>query len=145
MANEILIIDDDEDDCREFEESLVQLGGSARVEYRLSAEGGLQFLEEHKLDLPKVVVIDMAMPSMSGIKAMQKIIANYRINTIMYSTFCSDEIVKEVKALGCIDCMQKGTSYTDNLKFAKRVLDHLKALNSTNIEDPSNGRHEESV
>jgi DNA-binding NtrC family response regulator len=125
MGEGVLIIDDDEDDCMELEESLIHVGSRVRVDYRMSAESGLKFLSEHKNDLPKIVVIDMNMPGMNGISVLRQIMDNYAVMTIMHTTSCNEALVREVKSLGGIDCVQKGTSYADNLRFARRVLELL--------------------
>lgn len=125
--NGVLIIDDDEDDCRMVEESLHQVGIRERIEYRLSAEEGLEFLEEQRERLPKLVIIDMNMPLMNGTTGLKKIVERYSIKVIMHTTYCTDELVKEVKLFGGLDCVKKGTSYADNLRFAKRVSELLKA------------------
>jgi two-component system chemotaxis response regulator CheB len=125
MGDGVLIIDDDEDDCMELEESLIHVGSRVRVDYRMSAESGLKFLNEHKNDLPKIVVIDMNMPGMDGISVLRQIMDNYPVMTIMHATSCNESLAREVKSLGGIDCVQKGTSYADNLRFARRVLELL--------------------
>lgn len=122
----VLIIDDDEDDCRMVEEGLRQIGILERIEYKLGVKEGLEFLEDQKERLPKVVIIDMNMPLMNGTTGLKKIVESFNVKVIMYTTYCTDELVKEVKTLGGLDCVKKGTSYADNLKFARRVFDLLK-------------------
>jgi chemotaxis response regulator CheB len=63
------------------------------------------------------------MPMMNGVDFLSKLNALYAIPVIMYTTTCDDGLVKEAKELGAIDCVKKGTTYVDSLKFAKRVAE----------------------
>ena len=128
MANGVLIIDDDEDDCLLIEESLHQVGILERIVSKRGAMDGIRFLEETKDDLPKVIILDLNMPEMNGLEALQEILKRYAVKIIIHTTTCSDETISKVKLLGGFDCVKKGTSYSDNLKFARKVYDLLNAV-----------------
>lgn len=126
MRKALLIIDDDIDDCRILEESLYQIGPLDHIEYRHNIKSALEYLEENRDELPKVVVIDMNLPIIDGMKGLQMILPKYPMIVIMYTTTCTPEIKQKAIESGAFDCVQKGNTYADNLRFAKRVFDILQ-------------------
>jgi CheY-like chemotaxis protein len=132
MEHSILIVDDDPDDCQIIEESLYQAGWKHAVHFAIGGHDALRFLELQRTSatLPVIIILDVNMPAMNGLEVLAKLKEDrYRhIPVILYSTSCSDELVLKSKELGAHDCAKKGTSYTDNIKFAHRVL---ALINST--------------
>jgi CheY-like chemotaxis protein len=126
MQRSILVIDDDEDDCRIIKESLFQAGFRDPVYSTLESSEAFKLLEQMKGNFPTLIILDLNMPLVSGMEILKLIVKGYGIPVIMYTTSCDDETVKEAKSLGAVDCIQKGTSYSDNLKFAKYVSDLLR-------------------
>jgi CheY-like chemotaxis protein len=130
MEHSILIIDDDPDDCELVVEGLHQVGWNFDVEFITDSQESLNFLQwKNSLHaLPSVIILDLNMPKIGGMEILAQIKQAYKdLPVILYSTTCSDEIVKKAKQLGAHDCIKKGTSYTDNLKFARMVLAMVKA------------------
>jgi CheY-like chemotaxis protein len=127
MGNDILIIDDDEDDCELLKKTLLQIGIKVPITCAHEGAGAFQSLRESK-NLPAIIVLDVNMPLMDGFQVLQKLREEFQIPVILYTTHCNDEVVKRAKSLGAVDCIQKGTSYADNLKFAKRVHDLLRKV-----------------
>jgi CheY-like chemotaxis protein len=132
MEYSILVVDDDPDDCQIIEESLYQAGWKHSVYFAIGGLEALKFLESQKTSgtLPVIIILDVNMPAMNGLEVLAKLKKDdYRhIPVILYSTSCSDELILKSKELGAHDCAKKGTSYTDNIKFARRVL---TIINST--------------
>jgi CheY-like chemotaxis protein len=133
MEYSILVVDDDPDDCQIIEESLYQAGWKHSVEFAIGGLEALESLESQRTSgtLPVMIILDVNMPAMNGLEVLAKLKENdfYRhIPVILYSTSCSDDLILKSKALGAHDCAKKGTSYTDNIKFARRVL---ALINST--------------
>jgi DNA-binding NtrC family response regulator len=126
MGNSLLIIDDDIDDCHILEESLYQIGSLENIEYRHSIKSALEYLEENRHQLPKVVVIDMNLPIIDGVTGLSMILPTYPMIAIMYTTTCTPEVKEKAIKNGAFDCVQKGNTYADNLRFAKRVFDLLQ-------------------
>lgn len=124
----ILLIDDDEDDIIFLKESLLQSGFRSSIDAALSGQQAFQFLDERKEMLPSLIILDLNMPEMNGIKVLEKLQSDYSIPVIVYTTSCSDEIIDEVKKLGAMDCLKKGTSYSDNLKFATHVIQLMRSF-----------------
>jgi CheY-like chemotaxis protein len=132
MEHSILVVDDDPDDCQIIEESLYQAGWKYSVHFAIGGHDALRFLELQRTSgtLPVIVILDVNMPAMNGLEVLAKLKENHyrHIPVILYSTSCSDDLILKSKDLGAHDCVKKGTSYTDNIKFARRVL---ALINST--------------
>ncbi len=123
MTHDLLIIDYDIDDCQLLEESLYQIGTVDNIAFRHNIKTALEFLEEHKENLPKVVIIDVNLPIVDGMTGLKSILEHYPVTAIMYTTSCTPEMKDKALKIGAIDCVQKGSTYSDNLKFAKRLFD----------------------
>jgi len=126
MEYSILVVDDDPDDCLLIEESLYQAGWKYYVHFAVSGSEALTLLESRRTSgtFPLIIILDVNMPAMNGVDVLIKLKEGpYKsIPVILYSTSCSDDLIKQAKELGAHDCVKKGTSYTDNIKFARRVL-----------------------
>jgi CheY-like chemotaxis protein len=123
MQGNILVVDDDEDDCMLIKDSLFQVGLRYPIEIALGGQQALDILAQAKPNSFLLVILDLNMPLMDGFTVLSKIVDDYGIPVIMYTTACTDETTAKAKSLGAIDCIKKGTSYSDNLKFAKHIAD----------------------
>jgi two-component system response regulator YesN len=128
MDKYIVVVDDDEDDCNFLKESIFQIGVRLPVHCLYNGQAVLDLLRERKYNLPVLIILDVNMPAMDGLEVLENIVDEYGVPTILYSTSCDDETLKKAKDLGAIDCVKKGTSYTDNLKFAKRIAETIGDL-----------------
>jgi CheY-like chemotaxis protein len=117
----ILLVDDDVDDCELLEETLREVGITLTINVVHDGPAAFEFLKNLDGNLPKVIILDVNMPMMNGMEFLSKLNSLYTIPVIMYTTTCDDNLIREAKELGAIDCVKKGTSYVDGLKFAKRV------------------------
>jgi CheY-like chemotaxis protein len=129
MRASVLVIDDDEDDYKFIKEGLILFGLRLSILWSADAPTAFKLLDDLKDNQPKLIILDVNMPVMNGMDALKFLIKTYQIPVVLYTTSCSDEIVQEAKRIGAIDCIKKGTSYADNLKFAKYVSDMLKKQN----------------
>lgn len=131
----ILVVDDDPDDCQIIEESLYQAGWKYSVQFAIGGHEALNFLESQRTSgtLPVVIILDVNMPAMNGLEVLAKLKENHyhSIPVILYSTACTDDLILRSQELGAHDCVKKGTSYTDNIKFARRVLALINSANSS--------------
>jgi DNA-binding NtrC family response regulator len=118
----ILIVDDDEDDCIFLQESLYAVGLVDRVQYITEADEALRFLSETH-SLPALIILDVNMPKMNGMELLEIIKRKYSIPVILHTTTCSDELIIQSKKMGAIDCVKKGNCLADNLRFAEKVLE----------------------
>ncbi|HYG19332.1 MAG TPA: response regulator [Ohtaekwangia sp.] len=125
MEKEILIIDDDADDCMLVKESLQQVGWKQAIHHVLGGREALDLLSARKTEgtLPTVVILDLNMPQIGGMEVLTAIRnMGIQVPVVLYTTTCSDDMVTKAKSLGAYDCVKKGTSYADNLRFASRIL-----------------------
>lgn len=125
MNEWILLIDDDRDDCDFLKENLIEVGVKLSIEFAHDGPAALELLESCRDNLPRLIILDVNMPFMSGLIVLAKLNVGYNIPVILYTTSCDDTLIREAKALGAIDCVKKGTRFSDNMKFAKSVFDLL--------------------
>jgi CheY-like chemotaxis protein len=128
MQQHILVIDDDEDDCMLIKDSLFQVGLRYTVDIALGGQQALEMMAQMRSNPPLLIILDLNMPGMDGFEVLSKIASEYGTPVIMYTTACTDETTVKAKSLGAIDCVKKGTSYSDNLKFAKYITDLTKTF-----------------
>jgi two-component system response regulator len=128
MQRGILIVDDDEDDCRLVKEGLYQVGLRVPIHIAMGGAEALEFLKANRSNLPALIILDFNMPQMNGLEVLRTVHEEYGIPTVLYSTTCTPDIVREAREAGAIDCIKKGTSFTDNLKFSKYIADLLRKI-----------------
>src|SRR5687768_9473912 len=82
----ILCVDDDHDDCFLLQKSIQQLSDIV-VENAYDGEEALKILENQKLsgDLPRLIVMDINMPLMDGIKTIESINPAQHTTKVVYS------------------------------------------------------------
>ena len=119
----ILIVDDDPDDCELLQETLEEVGIAFTINVAHDGPAAFEFLKTLNGNLPKLIILDVNMPMMNGVDFLSNLNSLYSIPVIMYTTTCDEHLVKEAKELGAIDCVTKGTTYMDGLKFARRVAE----------------------
>jgi len=128
----VVIADDDEDDYYMISQVLTELG----LHYQLKHVTDGQLLLDYLFDvsrmnnaLPDLVILDINMPAMDGIKALQ-IIRSYEqftaLPVIMYSTSAIEEQAKYCKALGAKGFVSKGNTMAEIISFAKNVNTYLE-------------------
>lgn len=132
MQQCILLVDDDKDDCDFLKESLIQVGVRLPVNVVHDGPEAFKFLENLNDNLPQLIILDVNMPLMNGMVILERLSREYKIPVILYTTSFDDNLMNEAKSLRAIDCVKKGTSYSDNLKFAKRVSEFVGRV--THIE-----------
>jgi CheY-like chemotaxis protein len=121
MERFILVVDDDEDDCRMVQESLRQIGVKIPVRFVYGGFECFELLDEPSANLPILIILDVNLPRMNGLEVLEQLNIKFKIPVIFYTTSCNEDLLVKARKLGAIDCVQKGTSYADNLKFAKRI------------------------
>jgi len=128
MVRSVLLIDDDRDDWDILQESLFQVNFHYEFHAVASAEEAFEFLKNNKENSPSLIILDLVMPRTNGIDILKRLAKEYAIPVIVHTTVCTDEIIRSAKEFGAIDCVKKGTRYSDNLKFAQRICDLMKGM-----------------
>ncbi|MFC5402248.1 response regulator transcription factor [Cohnella soli] len=121
----ILIVDD---------EIFVRMGLKMSIDWHAhglqligEASNGQQALELMKETTPDIVITDIKMPVMDGIKLIQEIAAAYpAVKCLVLSNYDEFELVKEAMKLGALDYFLKVTIESEKLIEAiKRVCERL--------------------
>ena len=102
------------------------LSESEYIEVIGKAKNGLEGFEQTKLLKPDVVTLDIEMPKMNGLEALEKIMSECPTPVIMISTLTKDGAKETLKALhlGAIDYIPKNDilSFKSTAAAAKKIL-----------------------
>ena len=113
----ILIVDDDEQIRRLVQRAVIKNGYAC---FQTSnGEEALETLERENVD---VVITDIAMPKMDGIKLTERIKAQYDQDVIIMTGYTKDLTYGDVIAKGGIDFIQKPLNIEEVSIRLKRVL-----------------------
>jgi DNA-binding response OmpR family regulator len=109
----VLIVDDNPDICEILTTLLRTFGHTA-----IWVQSGEQALDVLKTISPRVVILDMLMPGISGLDVLRQIKAGERskMRVLMYSALSSPETRGEALEAGADQYIVKGTMDYDTLK-----------------------------
>jgi CheY-like chemotaxis protein len=119
-------IDDDPEDCFIMREHLSEGGWNSTI---LEVHDGIEALTllqllSNKNQLPAIIVLDLNMPKMGGLEALDKIKKNFpNVIAVMYSTFYSETDAEKATKLGAHAFFKKPSTYAEGLQFAKDIVD----------------------
>jgi two-component system, cell cycle response regulator DivK len=116
-----VLLADDNEDCREIcAEYLTTAGYEV-----LQAENGVKAIDTAIRRKPDVIVMDLEMPVMGGLEALQRLGADARTCAIPVIVLSADGIVDHVKAerLGCTTCLAKPCDPYDLEGIIRTVVD----------------------
>ena len=123
MSSTLLIIDDEES-IRDSLSGILQDEGFKALSAS-SAENGLEVLEQEDVDL---VLLDIWMPGMDGMEALDIIVDRYNIPVIMISGHGNIETAVQATRKGAFDFIEKPLSYD------KTILSINKGLHVARLE-----------
>lgn len=104
----VSVVDDDVSVRESLPDLLRQFGFAARA--FASAEA---FLESHVLGTTRCLVLDVAMPGMSGLELQQELMRRQQEIPIVFITGTGDQTVRSrVLAQGAVECLSKPFSDT---------------------------------
>lgn len=112
-------------------------------EYVAGAKNGVEGIALYKEHKPDIVVMDIEMPEMNGLKALEEIIKfDAKAKVVMCSTLTSDNAEATLKAmkLGAMDYIAKPTSANEvnsSEEFQDKLIHLLKNIRSS--FDPKKG------
>jgi CheY-like chemotaxis protein len=107
MIKHILLVDDDADELRIFEDALRDVPGEFRCSLALNVERGMQSLRKSH---PDFVFLDYNLPVLTGIHMLAEVKndpAFAEIPFFLYSTTISPDIREAAMSLGAADCIEK--------------------------------------
>jgi CheY-like chemotaxis protein len=118
---QILLADDDKDDCFLFREALSELPVSTNLVTVHDGEQLMSYLTEHETQLPHVLFLDLNMPRKNGFECLTEIKHNDSLKdlpVIMFSTSYprdmgyEQDIIKVLYNIGAQDYIRKPEDFT---------------------------------
>jgi CheY-like chemotaxis protein len=121
----ILLADDDMDDCNFFKDALVALQPSTSLTTVHDGEELMDWLSENVDDLPQVLFLDINMPRKSGIECLSEIRQNKKFNdlaVVMFSTSNSWDTINMLFKSGSNVYIHKPSDFTQLKQVIKHAL-----------------------
>lgn len=114
----IAIVDDDES----FREALERFLGTFAFRIRTFASGE-EFLQSSELSFVACLILDVAMPGMSGLEVQQQLRARgLRIRTVFVTAHADDEVAQHVVEAGAIAILPKPVDQQMLLRLVHGVI-----------------------
>ncbi len=127
MALQLLLADDDEDDCFFFKEALAELPVATHLTTVQDGEQLMQWLTTNTGPLPQALFLDLNMPRKGGYECFVEIKADrqlQQIPVVMLSTSFEKEVADLFYKQGAISCIRKPTDFLQ----LKQVIQQTIAL-----------------
>ncbi len=127
----ILLADDDTDDCIFFKEALEQLQVSTQFTAVIDGEQLMQLLTNEANELPDILFLDINMPRKSGLECLSEIKRNKRLKDIpvvMFSTSNSWETINMLFRSGANVYIHKPSDFSQ----LKQVIHHALPIAAEN-------------
>jgi two-component system chemotaxis response regulator CheB len=121
------------DDSAFMRKSLsIMLEGSGEIEIVGCAKDGLEGIQMVKEKMPDIVTMDIEMPRMDGLTALQKIMSDFPTPVLMVSSLTTQGADETIKALeyGAIDFIPKELSYVNVniVKIREELISKVKEI-----------------
>jgi len=137
MANpyfDILLADDDSDDCMFFKDALDEL--SVKAEFNAVHNGVelLKYLENKTIEeYPDILFLDLNMPRKSGVECLTEIKEHQKLNKIpvvLYSTSYNPDVVDALYNQGAQYFIRKPADFTNLKSVIYKALCLSRQLNT---------------
>ena len=129
FQKKILCVDDDPDDCFLLRKSIQQLSDIV-VENAYDGEEALKILENQKLsgDLPCLIVMDINMPLMDGIKTIECIKKDNQLKNIPIVVFSTSlkTLDEEYIKMQNIETVSKPLDWSSYKDIAQKLLTYCE-------------------
>lgn len=132
MTHNLLLADDDCDDCLFFQEALDELAFESKLTTVNDGVELMNFLNEHSGPLPKALFLDLNMPLKSGFECLTeiKLIENLKeIPVIIFSTSYDIKVIDMLYEKGATYYIRKPGAFDD----LKKVINEAVQLVSDNF------------
>ncbi len=133
----ILLADDDTDDCFFFKDALEGIPISLELTVVHDGEQLMQFLNIETNPLPHILFLDLNMPRKNGFECLLEINQNKKLNNIpviIFSTSFEKEVVNKLYENGAKYFIRKPSDF---LVFKKIILYALTLLIKDNVLQPT--------
>jgi len=132
----ILLADDDIDDCVFFKEGLAEAMLSANLTTVHDGEQLMRLLNETK-EFPDVLFLDLNMPRKNGFECLSEIKRNPKLNhfpIVIFTTSIEQEIVNQLYENGAQYFIRKPSEFSQ----FKRIIQHtIPLITQGNISQPA--------
>jgi CheY-like chemotaxis protein len=121
----ILLADDDLDDCLFFRDALKELPISAKLSVVHDGEQLMDYLSENSAQLPDVLFLDLNMPRKNGLECLSEIKRNTtlkNLSVVIFSTSNSEESIKILFKRGANIYIKKPGDFTQLIEIIHHAL-----------------------
>ena len=121
----ILLADDDEDDCLFFKDALKELHSDSHLHIVTNGDDLIEYLRDHSGSLPDVIFLDINMPGKNGTECLEKIRDNKKfkeIPVVIYSTSGVDKDIDVAFRYGANIYIKKPTEFHKLKKMISDVI-----------------------
>ena len=132
----ILLADDDIDDCVFFKEALAELNISTKLTAVHDGEKLMKLLTSKTNVLPHILFLDLNMPRKNGFECLSEIKENEKLKGLpvaVFSTSYEQEVVNLLYKNGAQYFIRKPAEFT---QFKKIILHTLTLIMQENISQP---------
>ena len=140
----LLLADDDKDDCLFFAEALEELSLSTHLTTVHDGEQLMQLLTNETNELPHVLFLDLNMPRKNGFECLSEIKLNKKLKqlpVIIFSTSFEQEVVNLLYKNGAQYFIRKPAEFSQFKKIIHKALtiitESLPAGKAGHFEQPS--------
>jgi CheY-like chemotaxis protein len=133
----ILLADDDVDDCIFFKEALAELLLSTHLTAVHDGEELMQLLTRERFELPDVLFLDINMPRKNGFECLAEIKLSEKLRglpVIMFSTSFEPEVVNLLHKNGAQYFIRKPSEFS---QFKKIIHETLALITPDNVLQPT--------
>ena len=133
----ILLADDDTDDCIFFKEAVEELPVVTTLTIVNEGEQLMQLLTNEANELPHVLFLDLNMPRKNGFECLSEIKGNKKLSqlpVIMYSTSFEQEVVNQLFKNGAQYFIRKPSEFS---QFKKIIQQAITIIAKENISVPT--------
>ncbi len=128
----IMLADDDLDDCSFFEKALAELSITTSLDIVNDGEQLMQFLYDDQNEIPHVLFLDINMPRKNGFECLAEIKANDKLKTlpvVMFSTSNSHDKINMLFKIGAHVYVHKPSGFEQLVQ----VIQHALPMAAENI------------
>lgn len=121
----LLLADDDEDDCLFFKEALGELPGAAHLTIVHDGEQLIQLLTEKSTALPDVLFLDLNMPRKNGFECLSDMKADEKLKhipVIVLSTYFESTVANLLYKNGAHYCIRKPAEFARLKEVIQQAL-----------------------